>query len=136
MLYEICLFTRLGVKCVCVGHVANLCRNDASHKNLWDAWFSNCPTYFRHSENDDRSMLSDICLCVSSIRYFGSVTLLFSDTLMSDVWSENSRVMLPKSWTDDTQDRHQIIRNGCYSYVGLGHILPNRVLTCLLSSLT
>jgi hypothetical protein len=25
MIYEICLFTRLGVECVRVGHVANLC---------------------------------------------------------------------------------------------------------------
>jgi hypothetical protein len=33
MLYEICLFTRLGVKCVCVGHVANLCitRSETMH---------------------------------------------------------------------------------------------------------
>jgi hypothetical protein len=35
--------------------------------------------------------------------------------------------MLPKSRTEDTQDRHQIKCDGRYSYVGLGHILPNRV---------
>jgi hypothetical protein len=36
---------------------------------------------------------------------------------------------------EDTRDKHQITRDGRYSYVGLGHILPNRILTCHLSSL-
>jgi hypothetical protein len=44
--------------------------------------------------------------------------------------------MLPKSRTEDTQDRHQITCDDRYSYVGLEHILPNRVLTYHLSSLT
>jgi hypothetical protein len=44
--------------------------------------------------------------------------------------------MLSKSQTEDAQDGHQITRDGHYSYVGLGHIIPNRVLTCRLSSLT
>jgi hypothetical protein len=35
--------------------------------------------------------------------------------------------MLPKSRIEDTQDRQQITRNSRYSWVGLGHILPNRV---------
>jgi hypothetical protein len=44
--------------------------------------------------------------------------------------------MLSKSRTEDTHDRHQITRDSRYSYVCLGYILPNRVLTCHLSSLT
>jgi hypothetical protein len=36
----------------------------------------------------------------------------------------------------DTQDRHQITHDSRYSYVGLGHILPNRILNYHLSSLT
>jgi hypothetical protein len=39
---------------------------------------------------------------VSFIHDFGSITLLFSNTLISGVWSENSGVMLPKLWTEDT----------------------------------
>jgi hypothetical protein len=90
-------------------------RNDASHMNLWDARFTNCPTYFRQSENGDRYMLSGVCLCVSFVHNFGSVTLLFSDTLISCVWSKNSGVMLLKLWTEDIQGRHQITRDDRYS---------------------
>jgi hypothetical protein len=43
--------------------------------------------------------------------------------------------MLPKSQTQDTQGRHQITHDNHYSRVGLGHILPNRVLTRHLSSM-
>jgi hypothetical protein len=59
--------------------------NDASHMNLWDAWFLNYPMYFGQSENDDRCMLSGVCLCMSFVHNFGSVTLLFSGTLISGV---------------------------------------------------
>jgi hypothetical protein len=37
---------------------------------------------------------------------------------------------------EDTQGRHQITHVSCYSYVGLGNILPNTVLTSHLFSLT
>jgi hypothetical protein len=114
----------------------HLFRNDVSHMNLWDAWFPNCPAYFGQPENDDRCLLSGVYLYVSFIHDFGSVTLIFSDTSISTVWSENSGVMLSKLRSEDTQGRHQITHDGCYSYVGLGHILPNRVLTSHLSSLT
>jgi hypothetical protein len=93
----------------------HLFRNDASHMNLWDMWFLNCPTYFGLPKNGDRCMLSDVCLCVSFIRDFSSVTLLFSDTPISGVWSENNRVMLLKSRMKDTQGRHQITRDDRYS---------------------
>jgi hypothetical protein len=65
--------------------------NDASHINLWDAWFPNYPAYFRQPKNDDRCVLSSVCLCVSFVHDFGSLTLLFSDIPISDVWSENIR---------------------------------------------
>jgi hypothetical protein len=110
--------------------------NEASHMNLWDAWILNCPAYFRHPKNDDCCVLFNVCLCVSFVRDFGSVTLLLSVTSISGVWSKNNRVMLPKSQTKDTQGRHQITCDHRYSYVGLRHILPNRVLTSHLSSLT
>jgi hypothetical protein len=82
--------------------------NDASHMNLCDAWFLNCPAYFGQPENDNYCVLSDVCLCVSFIHDFGSVTL-------SGMWSENNRIMLLKLWTEDTQGRHQITHDGCYS---------------------
>jgi hypothetical protein len=89
--------------------------NDASHMNLWDAWFPNCPAYFGQPENDDRCVLSGVYLGVSFIRDFGSVTLLFFGTPISCLWSKNSGVMLPKSWTKNTQDRQQITHDGRYS---------------------
>jgi hypothetical protein len=55
-------------------------------------------------------------LVVSFIHDFGSVTLLFYETPISGMWSENSGVMLPKSRTEANQGRHQITHNGCYSY--------------------
>jgi hypothetical protein len=88
--------------------------NDASYMNLWDEWFSNCSTYFWQPENDD-----------CCIRDFGSVILLFSDTLISGVWLKNSEITLPKWWMEDTQGRHQITCDN----------RANRVLICHLSSL-
>jgi hypothetical protein len=44
--------------------------------------------------------------------------------------------MVLKSRTEDTRGRHHTTRDGRYSLVGLGHILPNSVLTCHLYSLT
>jgi hypothetical protein len=41
--------------------------NDASHMNLWDAWFSNCLAYFGQSENGDCCVLSGVCLVLSGI---------------------------------------------------------------------
>jgi hypothetical protein len=38
--------------------------NDASHMNLCDTWFLNCPAYFKQFENGDRCVLSGVCLCV------------------------------------------------------------------------
>jgi hypothetical protein len=57
---------------------------------------------------------------MSFIRDFGSVTLLFSDTLISGVSLENNGIMLPKSRMEDArmedaQGRHQITRDGRYS---------------------
>jgi hypothetical protein len=89
--------------------------NDTSNMNLWDEWFPCCPAYFGQPENGDRCMLSDVCLCVCFIRDFGCVTLLFSNTSISGVWSENSRVMLPKLWMKDTQGTHQITHADLYS---------------------
>jgi hypothetical protein len=120
----------------CSKHMYHPFGNDTSHINLWDAWFPNSPTYFGHHENYGRCVLSDVCLCTSFIHDFGSINLLFSSTPISDVWSKNNVVMLSKSQMEDTQGRHQITRDNCYSYVDLEHILPIRILTCHLSSLT
>jgi hypothetical protein len=43
--------------------------------------------------------------------------------------------MLPKSRMEDTRDIHQITYDNHNSYVGLGHILTNMILTYHLSSL-
>jgi hypothetical protein len=108
----------------CISHVLMRCMVPKLSSVFWTAW-------------EWRSLHFIWCLSYESfIHDFGSVTLLFFDTPISGVWSENSGVMLPKSWTEDTQGRHQLTCDGRYSYMGLGHILPNRVLTCHLSSLT
>jgi hypothetical protein len=54
---------------------------------------------------------------LSSIHDFGSVILLFSDTLISGMWSKNIGVMLLKSWTKDTRGRHQITRDDRYNTI-------------------
>jgi hypothetical protein len=72
-----------------------LFRNDASHINMWDAWFPNCPVYFGHLEHDDCCMLSGVWFCVSFIHDFDSVILLFSNTPILGVWSENSDPSTP-----------------------------------------
>jgi hypothetical protein len=59
--------------------------NDASQINLRDSWFLNCLAYFGQPENSDCFVLSGVCLYVSFIHDFGSITLLFSDTLISGV---------------------------------------------------
>jgi hypothetical protein len=87
--------------------------NDASHMNLWDAWFLNCLAYFRKLQNGDRCMLSD--LYIFFVCDFSSVTLQFSDTPILGVWSENSGVMLLKSLMEDTQGRHYITHDNHYS---------------------
>jgi hypothetical protein len=43
--------------------------------------------------------------------------------------------MLPKLRTEDTRVRNYITHDDHYSYVGLGPILSNSILTCHLSSL-
>jgi hypothetical protein len=73
---------------------------------------------------------------VSFVCHFGSITLMLSGTPKSGVWSENNRVMLPKSRMEDTRVRNQITHNSRYSYTGLGLIHLNKVLTCHLSFLT
>jgi hypothetical protein len=100
---------------ICSKLMCHLFGNDASHMNLWDVWFPNCLAYFRQPKNGNRCVLSSVCLCVSFIHDFGSVTLLLSGTLILDVWSKNSGVTLPKLWTEDTQGRHQITRDSRYS---------------------
>jgi hypothetical protein len=99
----------------CNEHMRHPFGNDASHINLWDAWFLNYLAHFGQPENGDRCVLSGVCLCVSFVHDFGSVTLLFSDTPISGVWSENNGVMLPKSRMEDIQGRHQITRDNLYS---------------------
>jgi hypothetical protein len=77
--------------------------NDTSHIKLWGASFQNCPTYFGQPKDYYQRVLSGYASsCVSFIHGFGSVTLLFSVTPILGVWLKNSRVMLPKSWTEDT----------------------------------
>jgi hypothetical protein len=77
--------------------------NDAPHIKLLGASFLNCPSYFWQPENDDQHVLYGYASsCVSFIRGFYSVTLLFFVTPILDIWSKNNRVMLPKSWTEDT----------------------------------
>jgi hypothetical protein len=66
--------------------------------------------------------LSRVCFFLG----FDSVNLLFSDTPVSGVCSENSGVMLPKSRAKCTRC-DQITCNFFHSWVGLGPILPNRV---------
>jgi hypothetical protein len=74
--------------CMCRTYSEPMChlfRNDAAHINLLDAWFSNCPAYFGQSENDDHYVLFGVCLCVSFVHDFDSVTLLFSNTPISAI---------------------------------------------------
>jgi hypothetical protein len=73
--------------CTCRTYSEPMCYpfgNDASHMNLWDPRFLNCPAYFGQRENDDRCMLSGVCLCVSFVHNFSSITLLLSDALVCD----------------------------------------------------
>jgi hypothetical protein len=99
-----------------IHHVVNICRvgvgfmspsepmrhpfgNDAPHIKLWGASFQNCPAYFGQPKNGDQRVFpSYASSCVSFVHGFSSVTPLFSVTPILGVWSENSRVMLPKSW--------------------------------------
>jgi hypothetical protein len=82
--------------------------NDAPHIKLWGASFPNCPAYFGQPENGNSRVLSGYTSsCVSFIRGFDNVTLLFFGTPILDVWSKNSRVMLPKSQTEDTWEQVQ-----------------------------
>jgi hypothetical protein len=60
------------------------------------------------------SMLYGICL-VSFVRDFGSINLLFFNHMPDITVPKNNRVTLSKSCTKDTQDRHQITRNGRHS---------------------
>ena len=89
--------------CTCSEFMRHPFGNDASHLNLWDAWFSNCPAYFEQPENDDHCVLSGVCLCVYFVHNFGSVTLLFSDHTPNISVSENNKFTLLKSWMKDTQ---------------------------------
>jgi hypothetical protein len=79
-------------------------------------------------------MVTVVCYLVGDsctfIRGFDGITLLFSDAPVSGVCSENSGVMLPKSRTKRTRVKDQITRNCRHFWVGLGHILPNRVSHC------
>jgi hypothetical protein len=80
--------------------------NDAPYIKLWGASFWNCPAYFGQPENSDQHVLSDyVSSCVSFFCGFGSLTPLFSITLILGVWLENNRVMLPKSQAEDTWER-------------------------------
>jgi hypothetical protein len=79
-------------------------------------------------------MMAVVCYLVGDscafIRGFDSITMLFSDAPVSGMCSENSGVMLPKSRMKHTRVKDQITRNYRHSWVGLGHILPNRVSHC------
>jgi hypothetical protein len=140
MLYEVFIYT-IVVERVRVGYVANICVIRLGTRHLiWTCEMHG--SWIVQRILDILRMttvvcyLMFVCVCVSFVRDFGSVTLLLSVTSILGVWSKNNRVMLPKSRTKDTQGRHQITCDHRYSYVGLRHILPNRVLTSHLSSLT
>jgi hypothetical protein len=60
---------------------------------------------FGHPENGGCCMHIWFLTRVHSIHDFDSVTLMFSFTPISSVWSENNRVMLSKLWTEGTQVR-------------------------------
>jgi hypothetical protein len=72
-------------------------------------------------------LVGDSCMIVHG---FDSITLLFSDAPVSGVCSKNSGVMLPKSRMKCTRVKDQITHNCHHSWVGLEHILPNRVSHC------
>lgn len=109
--------------------------NGATHIYLWGVWFLNCPTYFQNLENDDCCVLSSFMTPMSSVHDCDNVALLFSNTLVSNVWSENTEVMLLKLWTEGTWARNQITHNTPHSWMGLWPIFPNRVFPCHLSFL-
>jgi hypothetical protein len=72
-------------------------------------------------------LVGDSCMFICG---FNGITLLFSDAPFSGVCSENSGVMLLKSQMKRTRVKDQITHNCHHSWVGLGHILPNRVSHC------
>jgi hypothetical protein len=72
-------------------------------------------------------LVSDLC---TFVRSFNDITLLFSDAPVSGMCSKNSGVMLLKSRTKRTRVKDQITCNWHHSWVGLGHILSNRVSHC------
>jgi hypothetical protein len=54
-------------------------KNDALHIKLWGASFPNYPAYFGQPENGDQRVLSGYASsCISFVRGFSSITLLFS----------------------------------------------------------
>jgi hypothetical protein len=124
-----CLWSNRCSTCpcrMCKKLMCHLFRNNACQINLWDAWFLNCPTFFGQPKNSDCCTLSGVwLLCVFHSRFWQR----------NPVWSENNGVILLKSWMENTWARNQITRDGHYSYVSLGPILPNMVLTCHLSFL-
>jgi hypothetical protein len=76
-------------------------------------------------------MVAVVCYLVGDsctfIHGFDGIILLFSDAPVLGVCSENNGVMLLKSRMKRTRVKDQITCNCRYSWVGLGHILPNRV---------
>jgi hypothetical protein len=59
--------------------IFHLFRNDAPRIKLLGASFPNCPAYSGQPGNGDQRVLSSYASsCVSFVRGFGSVTLLFS----------------------------------------------------------
>jgi hypothetical protein len=79
-------------------------------------------------------MVAVVCYLVDNsctfIHDFYGITLLFSDAPVLGMCSQNNGVMLPKSRTKRTRVKDQITCNCHHSWVGLGHILSNRVSHC------
>jgi hypothetical protein len=109
-------------------------RNNASHINLWDAWFPNCPSYFGQPENDDRYVLSGAWLLGVFHSWFRQHNpfILWHIDIGHAIGEQQGYAteIMNKRYTS------QITCDNRYSYVGLEHILHNRVLNCHLSSLT
>jgi hypothetical protein len=69
-------------------HMHHPFRNDAPYIKLWGASLQNCPAYFGQPENCDQHVLSGYpCSCVSFVRGFDSIILLFSVTPTLGMWS-------------------------------------------------
>jgi hypothetical protein len=110
MLYEICLWSNRCRTCTCMTYSEPMCHpfvNDASHMNLWDAWFPNCPAYFGHQR-----MATVVCYLVSIFCVFHSwfrqrnpIVLRHTDIgrLIGEKWGYATKIMNER-YTRQTSD--------------------------------